>query len=301
MFHSLPLHQSPTQRIVKMKRLNLIAATLIVLATSRSNQAFMDTDPLLAWSNAPGASLLEFPTPSILAQDPSIANSPDVHQMPLDSKLQPLCPTGSSSLFIFTLTSSVHQNNLRSGFLSSRINQEYNSISKSSRFWSNNFPISQVDHSILDLVSTWSSLCQGDVIVKPVPGDEEIDSVFQQTTDGIDGARLVIFTTPAMISLESSIETQTRPQYHERRQLLREDLLEDVPTSSDNTTRLPSPKAGLFWRYNFLSDYLIIGVLVMVLLFIPPVVLGCFALQSIESPKGLRTKMVGQVSEVKGN
>jgi hypothetical protein len=37
------------------------------------------------------------------------------------------------------------------------------------------------------------------------------------------------------------------------------------------------------------------------LLFIPPVVLGSFALQSIESPKGLKSKMVGQVSEVKGN
>lgn len=69
---------------------------------------------------------------------------------------------------------------------------------------------------------------------------------------------------------------------------------------SRNST-MPSQETGVMWRYSFLSQYLIIGIFVVVLLLIPPVLLGAHALTSIESPKGLKTKMVGAISESKAN
>ncbi|KAH9448098.1 hypothetical protein Pst134EB_022085 [Puccinia striiformis f. sp. tritici] len=305
----------------------LFSTLLLLIGLPTNNHAFMQTSPFLAWTNAPGASLQEFLGRGLSEQGISGGGDGD-SQLRLDSTSVPLCPSGISSLLIFDLSESEHKSNLKTGYLSPEINHEFNSVPESSKFWTNHFPNNLIDRWNVEIPSIWSSMCLGQVAITQVKNGEDLskffkkktryvrddvetdtvmiifiifawvaDSVFHKTIEEIDEPRLVIFTTiPA--ALEASWTRERRMVIEKRG--LPESISENQSTPV-TTEGLPGPKTGVFWRYNFLSDYLIVGVLVMLLLFIPPIVLGSFALQSIESPKGLKTKMVGQVSEVRGN
>ncbi|WAQ91714.1 hypothetical protein PtA15_15A105 [Puccinia triticina] len=251
----------------------------------------MQTSSFLAWSNAPGASLQEFfgrGLPELGFPEPS-------QQLAFHSGSQPLCPTGTSSLIIFDLSEAEQRSTLKNQLLSSsKITQEYNSLPEPSRFWTDHFPNSLADRWSSELPMIWPSLCHGQVKITKLKIGEDLDAAFRKATQDLDEPRLVIFTTsppPLDTSPSNVIDKRGLPD-------IMAENSSRIPLSAES---LPGPKTGVFWRYSFLSDYLIVGVLVMLLLFIPPVVLGSFALQSIESPKGLKTKMVGQVSEVKGN
>ncbi|KAI7944124.1 hypothetical protein MJO28_011652 [Puccinia striiformis f. sp. tritici] len=274
----------------------LFSTLLLLIGLPTNNHAFMQTSPFLAWTNAPGASLQEFLGRGLSEQGISGGGDGD-SQLRLDSTSVPLCPSGISSLLIFDLSESEHKSNLKTGYLSPEINHEFNSVPESSKFWTNHFPNNLIDRWNVEIPSIWSSMCLGQVAITQVKNGEDLNSVFHKTIEEIDEPRLVIFTTiPA--ALEASWTRERRMVIEKRG--LPESISENQSTPV-TTEGLPGPKTGVFWRYNFLSDYLIVGVLVMLLLFIPPIVLGSFALQSIESPKGLKTKMVGQVSEVRGN
>ncbi|KNZ45564.1 hypothetical protein VP01_7g4 [Puccinia sorghi] len=215
-------------------------------------------------------------------------------QLTFASSSQPLCPTGASSLIVFDLCEYDRPSDLNSG--SSQIIKQFNSATESARFWTNHFPDSSAQRWMSQLPLLWPSLCQGDVVITKVKPGQDLDTVFHRTIQEIDEPRLVILSTSPQ-PLDSSVGRVG----HEKRGLLVEGLLMENSSMPASSAKLPATKTGVFWRYTFLSDYLIVGVLVMVLLFIPPVVLGSLALQSIESPKGLKSKMVGQVTEVKGN
>ncbi|PLW16739.1 hypothetical protein PCANC_04160 [Puccinia coronata f. sp. avenae] len=267
-------------------------SAFLIFGVPPTIHGFMQTSTFLAWSNAPGASLEEFfgrglPEPVI---------SETVQQLPLDYPSTPLCPTGASSLIIFDLSESDQRANLESVLISSQINRQFNAAPESSRFWTNYLPDSLAERWTSELPLLWPSLCEGDVLEVKVRSGEDLDTVFHKTIEQVDEPRLVIMTTSPPPLGTSTLTTRAGPI----KRGLPEGTLENssMPVSSKG---LPGPNTGVFWRYNFLSDYLIVGIFVMLLLFIPPVVLGSFALQSIESPKGLKTKMVGQVSEVKGN
>ncbi|EFP86462.1 hypothetical protein PGT21_026774 [Puccinia graminis f. sp. tritici] len=265
-----------------------IFSTVLLFGLPNKNHAFMETSSFLAWSNAPGASLQEFFGQGL----PDRGFQAATDQLTFASRSEPLCPTGASSLTIFDLSESDKRSELNNGFLSSQtITQEFNALPEPSRFWTTHFPISLADRWVAELPSIWSGLCHGQVSVIKVKTGEDLDAAFLKASQEGDQPRLVILTTsPPPLDASSRL-------------IERRGLSENISSSSKpiSSEALPDPKTGVFWRYNFLSDYLIVGVLVLILLFIPPVVLGAFALQSIESPKGLKSKMVGQVSEVKGN
>ncbi|POV95598.1 hypothetical protein PSTT_16164 [Puccinia striiformis] len=105
------------------------------------------------------------------------------------------------------------------------------------------------------------TLCLGQVSITKVNNGEDLKP------------RLVIFTTfPA--PPETSWTREGRMVIKKRGLL--ESISENrcTPVTAEG---LPGPNTGVFWRYNFLSDYLIVGVLVMLLLFIPPIILCSYS------------------------
>ncbi|KAH9448114.1 hypothetical protein Pst134EB_022101 [Puccinia striiformis f. sp. tritici] len=260
---------------------------LLLIGLPTNNHAFMQTSPFLAWTNAPGASLQEFLGRGLSEQGISGGGDGD-SQLRLDSTSVPLCPSGISSLLIFDLSESEHKSNLKTGYLSPEINHEFNSVPESSNMCLGQVAITQVKNGedLSKFFKKKTRYVRDDVETDTVMIIFIIfawvaDSVFHKTIEEIDEPRLVIFTTiPA--ALEASWTRERRMVIEKRG--LPESISENQSTPV-TTEGLPGPKTGVFWRYNFLSDYLIVGVLVMLLLFIPPIVLGSFALQSIESLK----------------
>jgi len=272
-------------------RTNQLLSALLLVGIPSQSHAFRQTSTFLAWSNVPGASLQEFLGGGFPTE---LVTSEPVPQLTFASSSQPLCPTGASSLVVFDLSEYDRPSDLNSG--SSPIIHQFNSATESARFWTHHFPDSSAQRWISQLPLLWPSLCQGDVVMKKVKPGQDLDAVFRRTIQEVDEPRLVILSTSPQ-----PLDSSGGRVRHEKRGLPGEGLSMENGSMPASSAKRPGPKTGVFWRYTFLSDYLIVGVLVMVLLFIPPVVLGSFALQSIQSPKGLKSKMVGQVTEVKGN
>ncbi|MBW0476234.1 hypothetical protein O181_015949 [Austropuccinia psidii MF-1] len=264
---------------LRCRTLAALLQILIVLNALPTN-AFLQTTSLLVWSTAPGASLEGFLNTK--PQEETIVAPSSQLSFGISSATR-LCPLGLSSLIIFTLDS--HSQQLKNGFLSRQINKDYNSVPGSARVWIKNSPKLSNAQFSSQLLSSWKTTCVGEVVVKQIQIDDDIESIFSQTVSTITGPRLMIFTTSPFEEIS----------------LMRRRQLSGHPPNMLGDSNVPSSKTGVLWRYNFLSEYLIIGVLVMFLLFIPPIALGSFALLSIETPKGLKTKMIGQISEAKAN
>ncbi|KAG0147730.1 hypothetical protein CROQUDRAFT_655722 [Cronartium quercuum f. sp. fusiforme G11] len=259
---------------------------LLTLAISFFNlhlcSSFLHTSPLLAWSTAPGASMSP-----LLTDGPLEPFHADEQQLSLGATSSSFCPSGSSSLIILTLSSADHQDALERGYLSPDITQAYNSAAPESRLKLTHYPGSAVlRESVFPLLaSRWKSNCRGKVIIEEVQAHNNIDQVFSRNLAEVSGPYTVIFTTTPFRKFGSL----------ERRAFGKPSLTAD---GSKNST-MPDRNSGVLWRYSFFSDYLIIGILVVVFLLIPPVLLGAHALTAIESPKGLKTKMIGVIAESK--
>ncbi|EGF98574.1 uncharacterized protein MELLADRAFT_76066 [Melampsora larici-populina 98AG31] len=262
----------------------ILLSILVTLLESHICSSFLHTSPLLAWSTAPGALLT-----NLISTDFAEEYRPIEQELTFGVTSNSFCPSGSSSLLILTLSSIDQQKALINGNLSPRITQAYNSASPASRIrLAHNPQNTELDETVLpNLVSHWKSDCGGKVILREIKAQEDIDTIFSREIANMPGPYMVVCTTTTIQSLTSL----------DRRALRKISLAADPQKNST----MPDPHSGLLWRYSFFSDYLIIGILVVVFLLIPPVLLGSHALRSIESPRGLKTKMVGAITESKGN
>ncbi|KAH9817694.1 hypothetical protein DFH28DRAFT_962718 [Melampsora americana] len=262
----------------------ILLSILLNLLKSHICSSFLHTSPLLAWSTAPGALLA-----NLISNDFVEEYRPVEQELSFGVTSNSFCPSGPSSLLIITLSSTDHQSALTNGNLSPRITQAYNSASPESRIrLAHNPQNTEFDETVLpNLVSHWKTNCGGKVIIRAIKAREDIDTIFSREIGEMSGPYMVICTTTPIQSLTSL----------DRRALKKISLSTDAQKNST----MPNPHSGLLWRYSFFSDYLIIGILVVVFLLIPPVLLGSHALRSIESPRGLKTKMVGAITESKGN
>lgn len=215
------------------------------------------------------------------------------------------CPSAPSSLIILSLSSPVHQAALTRASLSPGITRAYNSARPEARLKLAHNPGSEVlEESILPLlISRWKSNCGGQVIIEEVTAHDDIgqysflsrccnvhstyptfaEKLFSRDLMKVAGPYTAIFTTSPFREM-SSLARRALEISHPADQL-----------------KMPAHTTGVLWRYSFFSDYLIVGILVVVFLLIPPVLLGAHALTAIESPKGLKTRMVGAIAESKGN
>ncbi|CAH7676218.1 hypothetical protein PPACK8108_LOCUS11330 [Phakopsora pachyrhizi] len=242
----------------------------------RPSSAFQATSSLLAWTNAPGVSLADSAFVISAVDQPKT-------QLTFESKYKSLCPLEPSSLQVYIVSNQPIQQSLKHGFISPEISKEYNSVPSKSRLWIHNRPN---DGLIPELLENWTTECRGRVFLKEIISTDDVSSAYGDITNQDDGALLVVFVTAPSEKLNDLYKRQLSSH--------------GQPSSKANPSGMPSSKTGVFWRYSFLSDYIIIGALVLILLFIPPVLLGSYALMSIEASKGLKTKMVGSITEVKG-